>query len=97
MIQSSYMAVKPIQCLVSPRIIAGLICMPLLTSVFNVAGIYGGHMVGVALLDVSSGTYFEAMERSVVFHDVFTGFLKSVTFWSDYHLGQLLQRILGAA
>jgi len=36
------MAINPIQYLVSPRIIAGLISMPLLTAIFNVAGIYSG-------------------------------------------------------
>ena len=74
------MAINPIQYLVSPRIIAGLISMPLLTSIFNVAGIYGGYLVGVSLLGVSSGTYFAAMERSVVFRDVYGGFLKSISF-----------------
>jgi phospholipid/cholesterol/gamma-HCH transport system permease protein len=73
------MAINPIQYLVSPRIIAGLISMPLLTAIFNVAGIYSGYVVGVSLLDVSSGTYFGAMERSVVFHDVFGGY-SSVSF-----------------
>ena len=29
---------------------------------------------------VSSGTYFAAMERSVVFRDVYGGFLKSLSF-----------------
>jgi phospholipid/cholesterol/gamma-HCH transport system permease protein len=47
---------------------------------FNVAGIYSGYVVGVSLLDVSFGTYFGAMERSVVFHDVFGGLLNSVSF-----------------
>jgi phospholipid/cholesterol/gamma-HCH transport system permease protein len=74
------MAINPIQYLVSPRIIAGLISMPLLTSIFNVAGIYGGYAVGVSLLGVSSGSYFAAMERGVVFHDVYGGFLKSLSF-----------------
>jgi phospholipid/cholesterol/gamma-HCH transport system permease protein len=73
------MAINSIQYLVSPRIIAGLVSMPLLTSIFNVAGIYGGYVVGVSLLDVSSGSYFEAMERSVVFHDVYGGLLKSLS------------------
>jgi phospholipid/cholesterol/gamma-HCH transport system permease protein len=53
--------------------------MQLLTAIFNVAGIYGGYAVGVSLLDVSSGTYFGAMERSIVFHDVFGGLLNSVS------------------
>lgn len=74
------MAVSPIQYLVSPRIIAGLISMPLLTAIFDVVAIYGAYVVGVQLLGVSSGSYFAGMELSVVFKDVLSGFLKSVSF-----------------
>ncbi|HEX9787955.1 MAG TPA: MlaE family lipid ABC transporter permease subunit [Candidatus Binatia bacterium] len=74
------MAVNPIQYLVSPRIIAGLISMPLLTAIFDVVAIYGAYVVGVQLLGVSSGSYFSGMELSVVFKDVLSGFLKSVSF-----------------
>ena len=41
------MAINPIQYLVSPRIIAGLISMPLLTAIFDVVAIYGAYIVGV--------------------------------------------------
>ena len=74
------MAINPIKYLVSPRIIAGLIAMPLLTALFDVVGIYGAYVIGVGLLDVSSGSYFSGMEKSVVFQDVFSGFLKSLSF-----------------
>jgi len=74
------MAINPIKYLVSPRIIAGLISMPLLTAVFDVVGIYGAYMIGVGLLGVSSGSYFSGMETSVVFMDVYSGFLKSLSF-----------------
>jgi phospholipid/cholesterol/gamma-HCH transport system permease protein len=74
------MAVNPIQYLVSPRIIAGLISMPLLTAIFDVVAIYGAYVVGVNLLGVSSGSYFAGMELSVIFKDVLSGFLKSVSF-----------------
>ena len=74
------MAINPIQYLVSPRIIAGLISMPLLTAIFDVVAIYGAYLVGVQLLGVSSGSYFAGMELSVVFEDVLSGFLKSVSF-----------------
>ena len=74
------MAINPVQYLVSPRIIAGLISMPLLTAIFDVVGIYGAYLVGVGLLGVSSGSYFAGMESSVVFHDVWSGLLKSVSF-----------------
>jgi phospholipid/cholesterol/gamma-HCH transport system permease protein len=74
------MAVNPVQYLVTPRIIAGLISMPLLTAIFNVVGIYGAFLIGVSLLGVSSGSYFAGMESSVVFEDVWSGLLKSVSF-----------------
>jgi len=73
------MAINPIKYLVSPRIIAGLIAMPLLTALFDMVGIYGAYVIGVGLLDVSSGSYFSGMEKSVVFQDVFSGFLKSLS------------------
>lgn len=74
------MAINPVKYLVSPRIIASLIAMPLLTAIFDVVGIYGAYLVGVGLLGVSSGSYFSGMESSVVFHDVYSGFIKSVSF-----------------
>jgi phospholipid/cholesterol/gamma-HCH transport system permease protein len=74
------MAVNPVQYLVTPRIIAGLISMPLLTAIFDVVGIYGAYLIGVGLLGVSSGSYFAGMESSVVFQDVWSGLLKSVSF-----------------
>ncbi|MBI2087501.1 MAG: ABC transporter permease [Deltaproteobacteria bacterium] len=74
------MAINPIKYLVSPRIIASLIAMPLLTAIFDVVGIYGAYLVGVGLLGVSSGSYFSGMESSVVFHDVYSGFIKAVSF-----------------
>ncbi len=74
------MAINPIKYLVSPRIIAGLITMPLLTAIFDVVGIYGAYLIGVELLGVSSGSYFSGMESSVVFQDVYSGFLKSLSF-----------------
>ncbi|MFQ5851734.1 MAG: MlaE family ABC transporter permease [Candidatus Binatia bacterium] len=74
------MAINPIKYLVSPRIIAGLIAMPLLTAIFDIVGIYGAYLIGVGLLGVSSGSYFSGMESSVVFRDVYSGLLKSLSF-----------------
>jgi len=74
------MAINPVKYLVSPRLLAGLIAMPLLTAIFDVVGIYGAYLIGVGLLGVSSGSFFSGMESSVVFHDVYSGFVKSVSF-----------------
>ena len=74
------MAINPIQYLVTPRIVASLISMPMLTAIFDVVGIFGAYVVGVGILGVSSGSFFSGMEISVVFHDVCSGIFKSVCF-----------------
>ena len=74
------MAINPVKYLVSPRIIASLLAMPLLTAIFDVIGIFGAYLVGVSLLGVSSGSFFAGMENAIVFHDVYSGFVKSISF-----------------
>ena len=74
------MAVNPMKYLVVPKVIAGLIAVPLLTGIFDVVGIYGGYLVGVKLLGVSAGTYFSEMRNMVEMSDVWGGFLKSLSF-----------------
>ncbi len=74
------MAVNPIKYLVVPNLIAGLIAVPLLTALFDLIGIFGGFVVGVKLLGLSSGAYFGQMEASVSFQDISSGFWKSVSF-----------------
>jgi phospholipid/cholesterol/gamma-HCH transport system permease protein len=74
------MAVDPIRYLMVPRIIAGVISVPLLTSLFNVVGIAGGYVVAVAHLGLPSGTFMGQMEQAVKDVDVMSGFVKSVVF-----------------
>jgi len=74
------MAVNPIKYLVVPRVLAGLVAVPLLTAIFDVVGIYGGYLVGVKLLGLSSGTYFSEMRNAVEMADINGGFLKSLSF-----------------
>lgn len=74
------MAVDPIHHLMVPRIIAGTISVPLLTSIFNVVGIAGGYVVAVGNLGLSSGTFISQMTQSVNDIDVISGFVKSLVF-----------------
>jgi phospholipid/cholesterol/gamma-HCH transport system permease protein len=74
------MAVNPIQYVVMPKLLAGVIAVPLLTAIFDVVGILGGYLVGVVLLGVSSGSYFAGMIRSVVPLDIYGGIVKSLVF-----------------
>jgi phospholipid/cholesterol/gamma-HCH transport system permease protein len=74
------MAVNPMQYVVMPKLLAGLIAVPLLTAMFDVMGILGGYLVGVVLLGISSGTYFASMMQSVVSLDINGGIVKSLIF-----------------
>lgn len=74
------MALEPFKYLVSPKIMASLIALPLLCAIFDVVGIYGGYLVGVKLLGVNPGAYIHEMEKSVEWKDVYSGFMKSISF-----------------
>lgn len=74
------MAVNPIQRLSSPRLLAGVLTFPLLASMFNVVGIFGGYFVGVKLLGLSSGVYFGEMQAKVEMADITGGLEKSLAF-----------------
>lgn len=74
------MAVDPIKYLMAPRLMAGLIVMPLLTSLFIVIGIFGGYVVGVGLLGLSAGTFMNQMISAVGTVDVYSGLIKAVVF-----------------
>jgi len=74
------MAIDPYSYLITPRLIACLIALPLLTSFFDVIGIYGGYLIGVDLLGVNPGSYWEGMKSSVVWEDVYMGMIKSLCY-----------------
>jgi phospholipid/cholesterol/gamma-HCH transport system permease protein len=74
------MAINPMQFLIAPKVLASVIAMPLLCSMFDLIGIYGGYLVGVNLLGVSSGAYTSSMESSVDWKDVYGGLLKATSF-----------------
>ena len=74
------MAIDPFRFLIAPRILASLIAVPLLTSVFIFVGILGGYFVGVILFNVSPGSYFAGMYDSILFRDILMGSVKSFSF-----------------
>ncbi len=74
------MAIDPYKFLIVPKLVAGVIAVPLLTFIFDVVGIFGGWLVGVVLLGVNEGGYFQGMYDSVVWQDVEMGIVKSLVF-----------------
>jgi phospholipid/cholesterol/gamma-HCH transport system permease protein len=73
--------VDPLHRIVAPRFIAGLISLPILVIIFNLVGVYGGHLVAVEWLGVHSGAYWGNMQAAVSFaDDVLNGLLKALVF-----------------
>ena len=75
------MAVDPVQRILAPRFVGGVIALPLLTAVFSAVGILGGYAVGVLLIGVDAGSFWSQMQGGVdVFKDVGNGMVKSAVF-----------------
>src|ERR1700719_4032114 len=74
----SVMAINPVQYLVSPRLLAGVISFPLLTSIFDVIGIWGGYLIGVRLIGAPGGSYFNRIAATMTGHDIATGLYKAL-------------------
>ncbi|MEZ5490298.1 MAG: MlaE family lipid ABC transporter permease subunit [Gammaproteobacteria bacterium] len=74
------MAISPDKFLVAPKLVAGIISVPLLTCVFSLVAIFGGYFVGVVLFGVGEGSYINGMIDAVVWGDVRLGLVKSLIF-----------------
>ncbi|MDH3669897.1 MAG: lipid asymmetry maintenance ABC transporter permease subunit MlaE [Gammaproteobacteria bacterium] len=75
------MAVDPLTRIVAPRLLAGIIALPLLAALFTAVGVLGGHLVGVGLLAVDDGVFWSQMQSGMDFYDdVLNGVIKSVVF-----------------
>ena len=75
------MAVNPIQRILAPRFLAGVIAMPLLATVFSAVGVMGGYLVGVQLIGVDEGSFWSQMQDGVdIWNDIANGVIKSFVF-----------------
>jgi len=95
------MAVDPFRYLISPKFVATIISVPLLTALFDIVGILGGYLAGVKLMGVNAGSFYNGMEQSVTNHDINLGIIKSFVFalllvWISTGRGYFVQQIRGA-
>ncbi|MCP4665454.1 MAG: ABC transporter permease [Deltaproteobacteria bacterium] len=74
------MGLNPFRYLMVPNLLAAIICLPLLTAMFDVMGIFGGYLIGGKLLGVGGGTYFGEMANYVEMSDIMEGIYKSLSF-----------------
>jgi phospholipid/cholesterol/gamma-HCH transport system permease protein len=66
----------PLRKLVLPRILAGLVMVPLLTVVAGGVGMVGGWIVTVTQLQVASSVYWNSVVNGLYIQDVWMGLIK---------------------
>ena len=71
---------SPIEFLVIPRMLALFFMMPLLTAFANLAGIIGGTLIGVFMLDLTFLDYWNQTVKSLTWAHCSAGFIKSFVF-----------------
>ena len=74
------MSINPVRFLVTPRLIALAVMMPILTVYTNILGVVGGAIVGFTQLGVSLTAYFDNATRYAENKDLFVGLFKACVF-----------------
>lgn len=74
------MALNPVGFLIVPRFLAIVIMLPMLTVLSDVMGIFGGYLIGVGSLNISSHLYIKRTLDALVLKDIFSGMFKTVVF-----------------
>jgi phospholipid/cholesterol/gamma-HCH transport system permease protein len=74
------MGVDPIQYFVSPRLVAAVTVIPLLTAIFSLVGIAAAYLLGISILHLDGGQFVASVRDSVDWVDVSGGIWKSLVF-----------------
>jgi phospholipid/cholesterol/gamma-HCH transport system permease protein len=76
----STMAVSPVQYLVTPRLVAATVMVPLLSMLFVFVGMLGGYGVAVFIEGVDRGVFVENARWIVDTRDLIQGIIKATVF-----------------
>jgi phospholipid/cholesterol/gamma-HCH transport system permease protein len=70
----------PVQKLVTPRLIATAVMLPLLTIISNFVGMFGGFIIAFYFLGLTPKQYWTTVWQALVWNDVVQGLLKPLVF-----------------
>ena len=73
-------AVNPVQYLVTPRIVATILMMPIMTMVFNIVGLVGAYLYSIVLKQIDLGEFIEYYTYWTDPKDYIIGGTKSLVF-----------------
>jgi phospholipid/cholesterol/gamma-HCH transport system permease protein len=74
------LAIDPLHYLVTPRLVASIIVVPMLTALFSLAGIAAAYVFGVQVLGLDGLAFMSNVRASVEPKDVSVGLWKAVVF-----------------
>lgn len=84
-------AVNPIQYLVTPRILASIVVMPIMTMVFNALGLLGAFLYSIYVSRVDLGSFIEHFRYLTDPTDYFQGAVKAAVFGAALALAACYQ------
>ena len=70
----------PIQKLVTPRLIAMMFVLPLLTVIADFIGLFGGALIAYGLLNMTWAEYWSTAWRALIYQDLAQGLIKPFLF-----------------
>lgn len=74
------LSTNPFKYLVVPRLVAGVLMLPLLVLVADIIGVFGGYLVGVYKLGFNAGVYINSTVDFLEPLDVISGLVKASVF-----------------
>lgn len=74
------MGVNPKQYLIAPRIISAVICMPLLTAVFDFVAMLGCYFLCVHMVELDEAIFWERIRQTLEIRHIMEGLIKSMIF-----------------
>jgi phospholipid/cholesterol/gamma-HCH transport system permease protein len=76
----STLSTEPMKYLVAPRLLAGIIAMPLLVGIADILGVLGGFLVATLRLGFNPNTYLVSTFTNLRAEDVISGLIKACVF-----------------
>ena len=74
------MAINPVRYLVVPRVVASIIMLPILVMIANAVAIFGGYVVCITSVGVSTHTYVQGLQNFFFMKDLMSGIIKTLFF-----------------
>ena len=74
------LSTNPFKYLVAPRLIAGVVMLPILVLIGDIIGVFGGYLVGVYSLGFNAASYLSQTIEFLEYSDVASGLWKAAAF-----------------